>query len=149
MAKIPSLKKMFPESPDQIQRFSTQSEAALARMAHLNRLGSFVGNDIDNIAIPTGLTTATISKPCALVTTDTVTVLADDTLDFTFVFNEEQVAASPSITSTVFAQGTGVTAGLIVTVNPVATNGTVTVTLYNATAADIDDPSFFLTIVPQ
>ena len=156
MANIPPLKKVLPTSPDQIQRFSSEGEAALARMAHLNRAALYIGNEIatDTVSFSTD-TTFVLSKPCGLLTITDLGITANFGREsFQLIFNETAFTNANSNPTPAFVQVTlGTTdsslAVLEVSALPII-DGYVTVRINNiGTTNDIDTVSFFYTVIPQ
>jgi hypothetical protein len=156
MSNIPPLKKVLPTSPDQIQRFSSEGEAALARMAHLNRAALYIGNEIatDTVSFSTD-TTFVLSKPCGLLTITDLGITANFGREsFQLIFNETAFTNANSNPTPAFVQVTlGTTdsslAVLEVSALPII-DGYVTVRINNiGTTNDIDTVSFFYTVIPQ
>lgn len=149
MSKIPPLKKVLPTSPDPIQRFSSEAEAAVARMAHLNRLALYVGSETENLSLDFGSAQSIeITKPCGSLTVSNFGTAAgaEDTIDL--VFNSLINGSTP-----VFVQLTpfGSATPLVVRAGDLPfENGVVQVVVTNIDAsATLEDFSIFYTIIPQ
>jgi hypothetical protein len=155
MASIPPLKKVLPTSPDQIQRFSSEGEAALARMAHLNRAALYIGNEIatDTVSFNDGQSLV-LSKPCGLITITDLVINAGSGETFELIFNEALYTAGGGNPTPAFVQVTlGTTdsslAVLEVTSVPIL-DGFVAVRINNiGNTNDITIASFFYTVIPQ
>jgi hypothetical protein len=155
MANIPPLKKVLPTSPDQIQRFSSEAEAAVARMSHLNRAALYIGNEIatDELSISTN-SELVLSKPCGLLKITDLAIPASSDFLFPLIFDEAAWNAGGAIATPAFVQITLATfdsdsAIVHVKTMPIA-DGFVNVRIYNAdTVNDLDTVSFFYTVIPQ
>jgi hypothetical protein len=150
MSKIPALKKVLPTSPDAIQRFSSEAEAAVARMSHLNRLALYVGNEIENLSLDFGSEQAiTITKPCGVITVSNFGLGPGDDGLIDILYTDPVVSGDCSV----FVQLTpanSTTALAIRAGNLSFENTTVPVVVTNLDAAvDLEDFSFFYTIIPQ
>ncbi len=156
MANIPPLKKVLPTSPDQIQKFSSEGEAALARMAHLNRAALYIGNEIatDEVSFTTD-NFLLLSKPCGIVTIDDLGISPGGRESFDLVFNEALYTTPTGVSTPAFVQLTlgsfddGMPVLEILTASALI-DGKVGVRVNNiATTGDIDTLSFFYTVIPQ
>lgn len=155
MTNIPPLKKVLPASPDQIQRFSSEAEAAVARMAHLNRAALYIGNEIatDTVSFSTD-TFFVLSKPCGFITITDLGINPSSRESFQLVFNETAFINPNSNPTPVFVQITlGTTDSSLAVLEVLdipSVNGYFTVRINNIGATDdIDTISFFYTVIPQ
>lgn len=151
--KIPSLNKVLPESPDQIQRFSSESSAALARMSHVNRAAQYFGMSAEFIELDynTG-NVVYINKPCGHIHITNAGLGVNDTIQLIIVWDSSLYNASPEVSTPFYAQftGSGITTPCYITstTNPAdAINANILVTIFSAGAAD--SIGFFYSIVPQ
>ncbi len=155
MSNIPPLKKVLPTSPDQIQRFSSEGEAALARMAHLNRAALYIGNEIATYDLSfTDGPSFVLSKPCGLITISDLGITAGGRESIQLVFNETAFTNANSNPTPAFVQVTLGTTDSSLAVLEVSTvpilDGYFTVRVNNiGTTNDIDTVSFFYTVIPQ
>ena len=156
MSNIPPLKKVLPTSPDQIQRFASEGEAALARMAHLNRAALYIGNEIatDEVSL-VDAAYLFLSKPCGIVTITDFGIPAGGRESFDLVFNEALYNTPTAVSTPAFVQLTvgSFDAGMpvleILTASALI-NGKVGVRVNNiAATGDIDTISIFYTVIPQ
>ena len=155
MANIPPLKKVLPTSPDQIQRFSSEAEAAVARMSHLNRAALYIGNEIatDEVSLSTD-NKLILSKPCGLLKVTDLGIGADSDELFALVFDEVAFNAGNSVETPAFVQLTlgaidSNSAILSIKLMPLI-DGAVLVRIYNNDSVnDLDTVSFFYTVIPQ
>lgn len=155
MSKILPLKKALPASPDQIQKFATEAEAAVARMAHLNRAALYIGNEIatDTISINDD-TKLILTKPCGLITITDLGIAADGNGLFDLVFDEAAYTAGLGVETPAFVQLTlakydSGRAMLGIKTIPL-TDGTVKVAIANLNSVSgLDELSFFYTVIPQ
>jgi hypothetical protein len=155
MANIPPLKKVLPTSPDQIQKFSSEGEAALARMAHLNRAALYIGNEIatDEVSFTDG-PSFVLSKPCGLITITDLGITAGSRESVQLVFNETAFINANSNPTPAFVQVTLGTTDSSIAILEVSSipivDGYVTVRIINiGNTNDIDTASFFYTVIPQ
>lgn len=153
---IPALKKVLPTSPDQIQRFSSEAEAAVARMAHLNRAALYIGNEIatDEVSL-VDANYLFLSKPCGIVTITDFGIPAGGRESFDLVFNEALYTTPTGVSTPAFVQLTvgsfddGMPVLEILTASALI-DGKVGVRVNNiAATGDIDTISIFYTVIPQ
>lgn len=155
MKSLFPFKKLKPTSPDKIQKFASQSEAALVRMSHLNRLALYVGSEMEvhdpvdyeetiavNISKPTGYVRF-VNLNTAAGTSDTIVLVFDPALG-----DEAVGIPTPS-----FVQLTMASADAIVVIsvhNSPIVDGTVEVKFANVDASNtLTEAAFYYTVIPQ
>lgn len=154
MANILPLKKVLPTSPDQIQRFSSEAEAAVARMSHLNRAALYIGNETADDTISVLSTDVLIlTKPCGLLTVTDLNITPGSGSPVGLVFDEAAYNASAGITTPAFVQLTLADQDALAQLsikNAPTKDGNVTVNINNIDpAATLTLVSFFYTVIPQ
>lgn len=149
--KIPSLKKILPQSPDEIQKFSSESSAAVARMSHVNRAAQYFGMDAEFIEVDYGLTTEVyINKPCGHIKILNANIPADGAISVNVIWDKAVYTAAKSISTPCYVQ---ITPSSNKTISANATfgsdtlDGYVTITIYSVLGTT--DSGFFYSIVPQ
>lgn len=155
MSKILPLKKALPASPDQIQKFATEAEAAVARMAHLNRAALYIGNEIATDSVNYNSSQMLyMTKPCGLVEITNLGVAANGNTVFDLVFDyatylEGSGGETPAFVQLTLAKYDSGKPMLGIKTIPL-TNGVVKVEITNLdSVSGLDELSFFYTVIPQ
>lgn len=148
---FPPLKHFLPTAPDKIQKFSEQATGAPVKMSHLNRLGLYVGSEIDNIihdasegsGIP-------ITKPCGYAKVINVPILnTGEITNINLVFDYqlwEEGVLSDTIT---FAQVTPASVNLInIQITDITSAGAVSLVV-TALEDGVEEFGLMYTVIPQ
>ena len=152
MNKIPQLNKILPESPDQIQRFSSESSAALARMSHVNRAAQYFGMSAEFIEVNFGSEQEVyINKPCGHIKVVGANIGANDFITLTIIWDGSVYLAGNSVPTPYYAQFTGAEANTnyvySATLPADAVDSYIEVNIYSVLGTQ--DAGFFYSIVPQ
>jgi len=153
MNKIPSLQQILPQSPDEIQRFSSEASAAPARMSHLNRAALYFGMDVEFIEVDFSVSSDVfINKPAGYVKLLNINLGGNDSRQFNIIWDSALYQGLKNIKTPYYAQFTALSPNKVNVVNPItlpelATDGYIQVE-YSATDA-LTDVSFFYSIIPQ
>lgn len=153
MNKIPSLQQILPQSPDEIQRFSTEASAAPARMSHLNRAALYFGMDVDFIEVDFSVTSDIfINKPAGYIKLLNINMGGDDTRQFNIIWDSALYQGLKGIKTPYYAQFTALSPDRLNAVYPITTPEIATDAYiqveYFATDATVD-VSFFYSVIPQ
>jgi hypothetical protein len=153
MNKIPSLKQILPQSPDEIQRFSSEASAAPARLSHLNRAALYFGMDVEFIEIDWDETSEIfITKPSGYVRVLNINLSPDSSRQMAIIWDSALYQGSKSIKTPYYAQFTAISSNKPNFVYPITNpedtlDGSVKVEYYSTEGAD--EVSFFYSIIPQ
>lgn len=152
MNKIPQLNKILPESPDQIQRFSSESSAALARMSHVNRAAQYFGMSAEFIEVNFGTTDEIyINKPCGHIKVNNANIAAGGKITVKVIWDSSAYASAKNILTPYYAQFTGGEANtnsvFAKTLPSNSVDGYIEINIYSVLGTQ--DAGFFYSIVPQ
>lgn len=153
MNKIPSLQQILPQSPDDIQRFSSEASAAPARMSHLNRAALYFGMDAEFIEIDFSVTqNVFINKPSGHINILNINVFAGLGRRLFIIWDSALFQAAKNVNTPYYAQFTAVSDNSLNAVYPVTIpQGTYDAGLeleyYSTNGAT--DASFFYSLIPQ
>lgn len=153
MNKIPTLKQILPQSPDEIQKFSSEASAAPARLAHLNRAALYFGMEADIIEIDWSLSTDVfINKPSGCIKLININMSPDDTRQFNIIWDSAVYQALKNVKTPCYVQFTPISDGGLKAIYPLQPPDNV----YDAyiqvecyTALSAPNFYFFYSIIPQ
>ena len=154
MNKIPSLQQILPQSPDDIQRFSSEASAAPARMSHLNRAALYFGMDVEFIEVDWSVSSDIfINKPAGYVKLLNINIPQNDYRGFGIIWDSALYQGEKGIKTPYYAQFTSVSpdnklnAVYPTTPPESATDGYIKMECFSSMGAT--DASFFYSIIPQ
>ena len=152
MNKIPNLKKILPQSPDEIQRFSSESSSALARMAHVNRAAQYFGMDAEFIEVDFNSTQEVyINRPCGHIKVVGANIPADDTVTLRIIWDSAVYLGAKLTPTPYYAQFTGGEPNTnyvySITLPADSVDSYIDINIYSALGTQ--DAGFFYSIVPQ
>lgn len=152
MNKIPSLKKILPESPDQIQKFSSEASSALARMSHVNRSAQYFGMNAGSIEIDFGSTDEIyINRPSGFIKVTSANIPANDFITVKIIWDSAVYKGAKQTPTFYYAQFTGAEANtnyVYAKTSPGdAVDAYTEVNIYSVSGTQ--DAGFFYSIVPQ
>jgi hypothetical protein len=153
MNKIPSLQQILPQSPDEIQRFSTEASAAPARMSHLNRAALYFGMDVEFIEVDFSVTSDIfINKPAGHIKLLNINMGADDYRQFNIIWDSALYQGLKGIKTPYYAQFTALSPDRLNAVYPITTPEIATdayIQMEYFCTKGLVDVSFFYSIIPQ
>lgn len=153
MNKIPTLKQILPQSPDEIQKFSSEASAAPARLAHLNRAALYFGMEAEFIEIDFSVTqNIFINKPSGYIKLSNANVSQNGYITFFIIWDSALFQAGKNVNTPYYAQFTPVSVKYVNAVFPKTMpedtyDGYLELDYFSTDGAA--DVSFFYSIIPQ
>ena len=154
MNKIPTLKQILPQSPDEIQKFSSEASAAPAKLAHLNRAALYFGMDVEFIEVDWSVNSNIfINKPAGYVKLLNINIPPNDYRGFGIIWDSALYQGEKGIKTPYYAQFTSVSpdnklnAVYPITPPESAIDGYIKMEYFSYMGTT--DASFFYSIIPQ
>lgn len=150
--KIPTLNNILPESPDRIQKFSSEATSAVARMAHVNRAAAYFGMDVEYIEVDFAtLGEIYINRPCGHIKILNANIAANSTITVKIVWESAAFLSGKNLITPYYAQFTGAGSNTdyvySITEPLSAVDANLDVKIYSKSGTV--DCGFFFSIVPQ